>query len=446
MIVAFVICLCPVYNFSVDSQVHTFPLSIEVAAVRLIGKVLGRVVLALMGFALSLLLLEGGVRLTGIAPPADPLPQLWEPHPYLGWFHIPNSGGLWYSEYSEYQADVHINARGLRDREIGYDNPSNAYRILVLGDSFAEGLQVPLEETFARQLETRLATGARPTEVINGGVSGWGTDQEALFYVIEGFRYQPDLVLLCLFTRNDVLNNYAPLEVARMGAVQKPFFHLDKGELVVPAFPFEPPPDTDSSPALLLPFSDWLRARSALYRLMMPYLRNIPATRRALGSIGLLGGVGVSLADEPVLPMTFNVYQSDSSPEWDEAWALTGALIRRLDAEVQTRGARLVVIIISAPEQVYPDRWAATFKAESPTQYLHWDPDAPNRRLAAILDEAGVPYLDLLPVFQDAASQPTTPPLYFRYDFHWSQAGHALAAEGIESFLRERGLLSGNPP
>lgn len=412
---------------------------------KLIREVLGRTALTVMGFALSLLLLEGGVRLIGIAPPADPLPPLWEPHPYLGWFHIANSGGLWYSEYGEYQADVHINARGLRDREIGYDNPPDAYRILVLGDSFAEGLQVPLAETFAKRLETRLAGGDRPVEVINGGVSGWGTDQEALFYVIEGFRYQPDLVLLCFFTRNDVLNNYAPLEVARMGSVQKPFFRLEKGELVVPPFPFEPPSNEDSSPAPLLPFSDWLRARSALYRLIMPYLRTVPSTRRALGPTGLLGGVGVALADEPNLPMTFNVYQTDPSPEWDEAWALTGALIRRLDQEVQARGARLAVVIISAPEQVYPDRWAAIFKAGPQTQNLRWDPEVPNRRLADVLAEADIPSLDLLPIFQEAASQPETPPLYFRHDFHWSSAGHALAAQAVESFLRERGLLDGTP-
>ena len=88
------------------------------SAVNLVVKILGRVALAVMGIALSLLLLEGGVRLMGMAPPAEPLPQLWESHPFLGWYHIPNSGGLWYSEYGEYQADVHINARGLRDREI----------------------------------------------------------------------------------------------------------------------------------------------------------------------------------------------------------------------------------------------------------------------------------------------------------------------------------------
>jgi lysophospholipase L1-like esterase len=362
----------------------------------------------------------------------------------LGWFHIPDSGGLWYSEYGEYQANVRINARGLRDREIGYDNPQNAYRILVLGDSYAEGLHVAQEETFPKQLETRLADPGHPVEVINGGVSGWGTDQEAIFYAIEGFRYEPDLVLLLLFIRNDVLNNYDPLETARMGSVQKPFFRMEGDELVVPSFPFEPPPGAGSEDPPLLAFGDWLRARSASYRLMAPYLRNIPATRRALGPLGLLGGVGVALADEPELPVTFEVYQTPPTPDWEEAWALTGALIRRLEEEVQARDGRLAVILVNAPEQVYPDRWAAISKAMAQSKDHGWDPQGPNRRLAAILDEAGIPYLDTLPIFQEAAAGSEASPLYFRYDFHWSPAGHGLAAEAVETFLRERGLLNDN--
>jgi lysophospholipase L1-like esterase len=400
--------------------------------------------LAVIGIALALLILEGGVRLMGIAPPAEPMPSLWETHPYLGWYHVPNSGGLWYSEYGEYQADVHINARGLRDREIGYDKPSDAYRILVLGDSFAEGLQVPLEETFAKQLETRLAGGERPIEVINGGVSGWGTDQEAIFFAVEGFRYQPDLVLLLVFARNDIVNNYGPLEVARMEAVQKPFFRLEEGELVVPPFPFEPPAETGSQPVPLLGFSDWLRIRSSLYRSIMPYLRDIPVTRRTLGPTGLLGGLGVAMADEPDMALTFDIYLSDPSPDWDEAWELTDALIRRLNEEVEAQGAQLVVANVSAPEQVYPELWAATFDTDSQAQDNYRDPEAPNRRLATILDGADIPYLDLMPIFQDAATHPETPHLYFRHDFHWSAAGHALAAQAVESFLREQGVLTGN--
>jgi len=55
-------------------------------------------------------------------------------------------------------------------------------------------------------------------------------------------------VLLLLFTRNDILNNYGPLETARVEAVQKPFFDLNGNELLMPPFPFEAPPGTGSLP------------------------------------------------------------------------------------------------------------------------------------------------------------------------------------------------------
>ena len=150
------------------------------------------------------------------------------------------------------------------------------------------------------------------------------------------------------------------------------------------------------------------------------------------------------MADEPDLALTFNVYLSDPSPDWDKAWELTDALIRRLDEEAKTQGAQLVVVTVSAPEQVYPDLWATTFETESETPETHWDPEAPNRQLSAILDKADIPYLDLMPIFQDAAARPEMPHLYFRHDFHWSAAGHALAAQAAESFLRERGLRIGD--
>lgn len=407
-----------------------------------VGRVLGRMGLVMLGLALPLLVLEGGTRLMGIAPPAEPQPALWVPHPYLGWFHLPNQGGLTYSEYGEFQAPVHINARGLRDREIGYDNPADAYRILVLGDSFAEALQVPLEETFAKKLEALTTSDSRPVEVINAGVGGWGTDQEATFYMVEGFRYQPDVVILSFFTHNDALNNYQPLETARVhGAVRKPFFHLNDGQLVVPDFPFEAPPEEDRASPPLLAAGNWMNDHSALCRLVRPYLREIPFVLRALGPSGLLGGMAAFMADDPALLPSYFVYRADSLPDWEEAWQLTAVLIQRLDAEVQERGGHLVVVIIGAPEQVYPDRWSAILARHPKMNDYDWDLEAPNRRLTAILDETNIPYLDLLPVFRTVTGQPDAPPLHFRHDGHWTIAGHQLAAEAIASFLKAQDLL-----
>lgn len=372
-----------------------------------------------------------------LAPPANLQPPLWEPHPYLGWFHAPNHAGMVYSEHHEFEAPVRINARGLRDREIGYDKSADGARILVLGDSFVEALQVPLEETFTHQLEGLLSDDEHPVEVINAGVGGWGTDQEAIFFAVEGFRYQPDVVLLFFFPHNDVLNNYQPLESARMGgAIQKPFFHLDGTRLITPTLPFEPPPAPHRATPPLLATGEWLNAHVALYRLVAPYLREVPVVGPALGRTGILGGMAAFMANDPDVPLIYGVYQARPSPEWLEAWQLTEAIILRLDAEVRSHGAKLGVVIIGAPEQIYPERWQATLARYPAMADAAWDLDAPNRRLNEFLASAQIAHLDLLPVFRKAAAVPDAQPLHFLRDGHWTVAGHRLVATTVADFAR----------
>jgi hypothetical protein len=78
-------------------------------------------------------------------------------------------------------------------------------RVLVLGDSYAFGLGVESDETFAALLETRLRA-SRPVRVLNAGVPGYGTAQELAYYEHRGERLAPDLVLLA-FYQNDFEDN-----------------------------------------------------------------------------------------------------------------------------------------------------------------------------------------------------------------------------------------------
>lgn len=421
---------------------------------------LGRSLLLGLGLFLPLLVLEMGVRVLGLAPPPEPNPAIWQPHPLLGWWHIPYSGGLFHSQYNEFEAEVRINARNLRDREIGYDNPTGALRILSLADSFGEALQVNLEQTYHKQLEGLLADSLnRPVEVINGGVGGWGTDQEAIFYVAEGFRYEPKVVLLAFFVRNDPVNNYGPLELASVsGSQQKEFFSLSpEGELIPPPEREEakaeaegvevkgngPEPLTQPQSSLsehnpvLLPLADTLWRWSALYRLIVPYLRDIPPVVQKIGPSGILGGEGVVRASHPTTPVHFFVYQSPPEAEFEAAWTLTEAIIKRLRDEVESHGARLAVVIIGAPEQVYPVEGERLLAANPTLQNLTLDLELPNQRLGTFLAMEQIPYLDLLPVFRQTASDPATPPLHFRHDGHWTVTGHRLAAEALQKFLLE---------
>ena len=108
----------------------------------------------------------------------------------LGWRNIPN----W--QATTYGHKLTINSLGMRDREYSVVKPSDTNRILVLGSSYTWGYGVADDEVFTEVLEAKLAEiGDARYEVLNTGVSGWGTDQELLFLTDEGFQLAPNLVV-----------------------------------------------------------------------------------------------------------------------------------------------------------------------------------------------------------------------------------------------------------
>src|SRR5215468_10778640 len=67
----------------------------------------------------------------------------------------------------QYGHEVSFNSVGMRDREHTFEKKAGTFRILLLGDSFMEALQVPGDSMLATLMERDLtrATG-RPVEVI----------------------------------------------------------------------------------------------------------------------------------------------------------------------------------------------------------------------------------------------------------------------------------------
>jgi len=134
------------------------------------------------------------------------------PDPEIVYEHVPS--------YRGFMGDVEVrtNAGKLRDRAFTREKPEGVFRILCLGDSVTFGWGVPEEETYAKRLEARWNRGrdAPSVEVINTGVGGYNTTQEAAFLRTEGIRYHPDLILL-FFAMNDAveaLQPFRPLHAA----------------------------------------------------------------------------------------------------------------------------------------------------------------------------------------------------------------------------------------
>src|SRR5687767_10986744 len=107
-----------------------------------------KLVLVLFGLLTGVALAELGLRAVGYS-----YPGFYQPDPTRGHALVPGMEG-WYRK--EGQAYIRINSAGQRDRERAKLKGPNTFRIAVIGDSYAEALQVPLEETFWAILESAL--------------------------------------------------------------------------------------------------------------------------------------------------------------------------------------------------------------------------------------------------------------------------------------------------
>jgi hypothetical protein len=135
-----------------------------------------KLLLVSFGMLFGLFMSEILLRVVGYS-----YPLFYTPDYYRGFALLPGVEGHYQREGESY---VRINSDGLRDREHSKAKPADTVRIAVLGDSFAEAMHVPMEQTFWSLLERKLQEcnvfPGKQVEVIKFGVSGYGTAQELL--------------------------------------------------------------------------------------------------------------------------------------------------------------------------------------------------------------------------------------------------------------------------
>ena len=391
--------------------------------------------LALLAGLLGLAAVEIAARVIERSTCVDAMPGLSARNAFYGWGHAPGASG-WVQRClrgaPEWGAWVQINATGLRDREIPYAR-TGAGRVLLLGDSFAAGLQVALDDVVTKQLEHRLNAPDPPgtrVEVLNAGVSAWGTDNALLYFLHEGWRYRPDVVLLLFNTGNDVLENHRALFTSLGTYPDKPFFRMADGRLVRDHYPLPPLPR--------------LQAFAVhAYRALGPY----SAFVRRLGTVSLVwrylqAPPHVEPGMSPAKPG--EICLREYPAQWREAWRITRGLVLRLRQAVEARGARLVVVVLNSREEVSPARMD-TMRAFNPDlAKADLDPDKPNRLIGRFLARRGIPAIALLDAFRERFGRDGSPG-FFEWDIHWTAAGHALAAERMAHGLRELGLVPDRP-
>jgi len=276
---------------------------------------------------------------------------------------------------------LRINALGLRGDEVEISKPPGRFRIVVMGDSITFGNGVRDDETYSVQLGRKLhEAGFRGAEVINAGIPGYDTWQEALLLEEVVLSLSPDLILLA-FYENDVSQRpktVRPL-IGERGESPRTGLAARLGDRWIFLL--------KRSRLLVLAWEAYQRAR----------VRWLPSPAARV-RIALLNG--------------------DHYPPTEAAWGEVETSLRHMAALLKREGVPLATVVFPMPEQVW-NTGASTAAYQG--------------RLQEITRQIRVPTLDLLPAFRKAAAEGRH--LYIYWDWHPAPEGHRAAAEAIDNFI-----------
>lgn len=330
----------------------------------------------------------------------------------------------WVNE--DYDVKIFTNSAGFHDVEHPTEKPAGVYRILVLGDSYVEALQVPIEEGFTQRLQHELGTRVtgRRIEVINLGVSGSGPSQYYRILEQKGLAYAPDLVIMAMLPGNDFRDSLPVLS----GVVFKPYYSIRSDGTLEYI-----PPDLSG---LGTQYRSFLR-RSAFLHLIRKVV--VSGTIEGwLAQIGLLAPAGAvnQGSAKALIPLDWYVYVKDPPDPWPEAYRITLRMIRESRELAARHGAEFLVMIVASTVEVEV-RWEEALRGYGRAGEFQWDFQRPSREIFRVGKELGFESIDLREPFQAdflATGQSGSWP----HDGHWNERGHQLAAEVVADHLVRR--------
>jgi len=398
-----------------------------------------KLLLVLFGLLMGLFMSEVLLRVIGYS-----FPIFYTTDYYRGFSLSPGVAGHYQREG---ESEVRINSDGLRDREHTKAKPADTVRIALLGDSFSEAMHVPMEQTFWSLLERRLQEcnlfPGKRVEVINFGVSGYGTAQELMTLRQKVWDYSPDIVILAFTTFNDIYDNSRALSKTE----EVPYFVYRNGELIYDAS-FRDSRTYRQRDSQLSRFGRWFHNHLRIVQLVhyIQFTAKFRLTdwrnrRRAQSSPPSEKKAATAKA-----PLTADdigidnmIYLEPQDENWKDAWRVTEGLILKMRDEVNQKGARFILVPLSNAIQVYPDQLVRqNFMNHLGVSTMFY----PNLRLKALAGRENIDFLDLAEPMQAYADQNKV----FLHGFgsdpgngHWNAAGHRVAAELIaQHFCQSR--------
>jgi hypothetical protein len=271
-----------------------------------------------------------------------------------------------------------------------------------------EAVQVPFEQSLPSLLEHGLrgATG-KPVEVINAGVSGWGTDDALRYLAAYGLDWNPDLVVVTVTLHNDIADN-----------LSQEWHSFSGGKLVE-----NPRPRASFLSYQVVRLKAYVASHLHLYQLWRKVRRGreMQQTGRELSA------------------QTVDLFRNPAPARMVQGLQMTGQLLERIQALVGARGGRVALVLLPLRVQINDGVFSEFVRkaklADSPGLL-----DQPQRALKEIASSLKIPVIDLLPTFRRWSADSSSE-MFIEWDGHWNEAGHRVATGAVVSGLLAAGVL-----
>jgi hypothetical protein len=375
-----------------------------------------KILVIFVGLIAALLLAEGLLRLLPVQGAYVRIPVV--DHDIVGFTRCPNSCASFKNTCYRI-TDIEFNSQGFRDQE--FKDDSN-FKIAILGDSFMEAIEVPVDLDTASILSKLL-----DCRTLNTGINSYGTTHELSVYKNFLKPLRPPTVLLFFYPGNDVKDNSCELTRLYDEPVSGPCGYVSDDKVVW---------ETKFDQA------DNVRGQNRVKRFLRQHCKLC-----LLGYRVLKFDIWNKYKDGEI-PFLYNTFRAEPPDRlkkpWDEGWKITAQAIRELNSEVKSTGGRLFIITVPDYFAVVPD-WKKSFRQatglDAPPK--DFDPLFAEKRLEALGKQEVIEVLNLAPYFNDYRIRFDLKDPYFWYvcDAHWSPLGHFLAANWVAKMLLDHDAI-----
>jgi len=342
----------------------------------------------------------------------------------------------------EFAHSARINSLGFRGREWHVEKAPTTKRILAIGDSFTFGMGVEQDQTWPALLEKRIRADGHAVEIANLGRPG--ADPAAYADVARRAipLLKPDIILVAILQGDDLAQTIRQVGTDMRSAPTT--FSLQAGhffrKLARTFFPHSVQILHDWSATkgtfrskerqLQKIWQDQAQKLAAGYRgERKERFARMGTTAREMFLNGQLnpGFVSMAMAD----PDYFLTPLQTKRPRVQKGLAR----MRDLLQEIQRAAGKADVVVLSVPLGLYVSKRSWEEGKEIgftvTPEMLHTT--TPDDSLQEICARAGIPFFSITAQFRKS----TATPLYYRYDGHFTPAGHELFTNLLRPWLEK---------